>query len=159
MKLRGVTIVSWSFAGNVVISPGPKFLIGGNLFPGFEIGRENLPGPWLRARIAGPPYEPVFNGRLYVPGNAEPGVIIDTFPKPPHPKGWIRQQRCDGLGYELLRRSDGTVLLGFEFRCNICSVSTNIFDSNGEVVALATNDGLTLLGRVPFNIPGFITAA
>jgi hypothetical protein len=133
----------------------PCFIIGHNLVDMFEIGRPPRPGQpplpartayWLVAERVGEEAEFSFNGCLFTGEGDIRGTIIDNFPKGPVPEGWVRRQKVDVEGYELIRESDGKVLFGYEVippdpatdRGRTCLVTANIYDEFGDLVAETT---------------------
>jgi hypothetical protein len=115
----------------------------------FELGTRDSQDYWLEGHIVGDG-EFLFNGRLFVPGIAQGGTVIDNFPKGPAPGGWTKRQLADSDGYELV--SNGSVLFGYrvvpfpqgDVETHLCIVTANIYDSGGEVVAESLPDELRL---------------
>src|SRR4051794_29182368 len=103
-----------TLSGNSVgYRPGaPCFIVASDRYDYFRLGLPDGEDYFLEGRIAPGP-EFVFNGRLFIPGIADPGVIIDSFPKGPVPSGWVKRPRMDDAGYELASRDTGKVLFGF----------------------------------------------
>ena len=148
--------------GNRIIDANQrrKFNIHSNQVRGFEIGEEGVTAYYLSGEVVGQDEEEefLFNGKLFLP-NAEPGgIIIDSFPKAEAPQGWEKRHSIDPVGWDLVHRNTGTVILGFRERGDICDVTTNVYDENGEVVAECAEDTLKI-HRGPANIPPWIWLA
>ena len=124
------------------VRPGdPAFLVSTNLCDWFEIGIKLGDQHWLEAEIVGggPDVEFLFNGRLFLPGSAGAGTIIDNFPKGPSPDGWTKRPLAGADGYELV--SDDITLFGYEVMPGcICKVTVNIYSPNGSLVAESNGD-------------------
>jgi hypothetical protein len=134
------------------VRPGdPALVLATNVCEWFELGTREGTDYWLEAEIVGDG-EFLFNGRLFLPGVAGTGTIIDNFPKGPTPSGWTRRQRVDGQGYELI--SDNNVLFGYRVVptpipgrsvvSNLCFVAVNIYDSKRGLVAESLPDEFRL---------------
>jgi hypothetical protein len=85
--------------------------------------------------MTGPDKEFIFNGLLFMKGVSAAGTVIDSFPKAPAPKGWLKRIRLDETGYELIEPESGTVLFGYTVLQDVCHVTTNIYDKQGRLVA------------------------
>jgi hypothetical protein len=130
------------------VRPGDRcFVLSSNLCDFFQIGDQSTTY-LLHAEMVGPEREFLFNGRLFLPGNSQPGTVIDNFPKGPTPHGWIKRQRVDGNGYELVDRTNGIALFGFEEIEDICHVTTNVYDGAGNLIVETLPDNF-LVHRGP----------
>jgi len=132
------------------VRPGdPAFIVSTNVCDWFELGQRAGQDYWLEGVILRPT-EFVFNGRLFLPDASEHGTIIDNFPKGPTPTGWIKRQRADGAGYELVSIA-GKSIFGFLIEGPLCKVTANIYAANGALVAESLVDQF-LLHRGPASI-------
>ena len=133
--------------GNI-ISEGNRnyFDIGSNQTPFFQIGLKQGDDLWLQGELAGPNEEFLFNGRLFVPGNINTGTIIDNFPKGPAPNGWYIRKFADQEGYELVSNDSEIVLFGFRVQGQLCIVTTNLIDKNGNIAVETNNMSLCVYG-------------
>jgi hypothetical protein len=112
----------------------------------FRLGERGQTGYLLDAERVGPEKEFIFNGLLFVNGVSEAGTVIDSFPKAPPPKGWVKRIRLDETGYELVDPQSRTVLFGYTVLQNAYHVTTNIYDEHGRLVA--ESRGSEFLGTV-----------
>ncbi len=127
-----------------IINEGSRhyFDIGSTLCPYFEIGSQSGTDIWLEGLLVGPDEEYIFNGRLFIPGIAGTGTVIDNFPKSPAPQGWYIRKHVDEEGYDLVRQSSEEVLFGYKTIGFTCFVTTNLYSQNGILVAKTTPTSL-----------------
>jgi len=117
-----------------VLPGNPAILVASNLCDYFELGHK-ASGHWLEGNIIKSSNDFVFNGRMYLPGGNNAGIIIDNFPKASLPKGWLKRPNMNSEGYELVD-SNGTILFAYEVLPNkICHVTVNVYDADGTMVA------------------------
>jgi hypothetical protein len=112
----------------------------------FEIGQRQSLGHWLEGQLVGPSndLEPIFNGRLFVPGLSSPGTIIDNFPKGPAPSGWEVRPRIDSTGFNLTSVADGVTIFGYRIVGNLCRVTANVYDQRGILCAETSDDTFSI---------------
>jgi hypothetical protein len=132
------------------VRPGdPALCISTNICDWFELGEPAGQDYWLEGEVVDDEF--IFNGRLFLPGIAQAGTIIDNFPKGPTPTGWTKRPRVDEEGYEL--ESGGNILFGYRVAdialpggktARICFVTVNIYSAGGDLVAESLGDEFRL---------------